>query len=175
MLNVSICVGSACHMKGSREVIAKLKDLVKMHQLEGKVLLNGSFCTPGDLRTRTKRYLFLFFLRSTRCISRGSDSVCTVCQFWPSSESSTSRGVCKERALLSFPASTTTTPFTAAGLGSITIAHGVFSLSVLNAFPVHGRPSSAWAYAPGVSPWGDDEVLSNPSAEISSASKSCNV
>ena len=25
MLNVSICVGSACHMKGSKEVIAKLK------------------------------------------------------------------------------------------------------------------------------------------------------
>ena len=45
MVNVSICVGSACHMKGSREVIAKLKELVKAHQLEGQVLLNGSFCT----------------------------------------------------------------------------------------------------------------------------------
>ena len=45
MVNVSICVGSACHMKGSREVIAKLKELVKDHELEGKVLLNGSFCT----------------------------------------------------------------------------------------------------------------------------------
>ena len=28
MLNVSICVGSACHMKGSKEVIARLKELV---------------------------------------------------------------------------------------------------------------------------------------------------
>ena len=45
MVNVSICVGSAGHMKGSREVIAKLKKLVKEHELEGKVLLNGSFCT----------------------------------------------------------------------------------------------------------------------------------
>ena len=45
MVNVSICVGSACHMKGSREVVAKLKKLVKMHQLQGQVLLNGSFCT----------------------------------------------------------------------------------------------------------------------------------
>lgn len=45
MVNVSICVGSACHMKGSRDVIAKLKELVKDHELEGKVLLNGSFCT----------------------------------------------------------------------------------------------------------------------------------
>ena len=45
MVNVSICVGSACHMKGSKEVIAKLKELVKANQLEGQVLLNGSFCT----------------------------------------------------------------------------------------------------------------------------------
>ena len=45
MVNVSICVGSTCHLKGSREVIAKLKELVKEHELEGKVLLNGSFCT----------------------------------------------------------------------------------------------------------------------------------
>ena len=45
MLNVSICVGSACHMKGSKEVIAKLKELINEHGLQGKVLLNGSFCT----------------------------------------------------------------------------------------------------------------------------------
>ncbi len=45
MLNVSICVGSACHMKGSKEVVTKLKELVAAHQLQGKVLLNGSFCT----------------------------------------------------------------------------------------------------------------------------------
>ena len=45
MLNVSICVGSACHMKGSKEVVAKLKELVAKHQLQGEVLLNGSFCT----------------------------------------------------------------------------------------------------------------------------------
>lgn len=32
-------------MKGSREVVSKLKELVAAHQLEGKVLLNGSFCT----------------------------------------------------------------------------------------------------------------------------------
>ena len=45
MLNVSICVGSACHMKGSKEVVLKLKELVASHGLQGKVLLNGSFCT----------------------------------------------------------------------------------------------------------------------------------
>ncbi|MBQ2160017.1 MAG: (2Fe-2S) ferredoxin domain-containing protein [Oscillospiraceae bacterium] len=44
-MNVSICVGSACHMKGSKEVIAKLKELIAAHGLQGRVLLNGSFCT----------------------------------------------------------------------------------------------------------------------------------
>ena len=45
MLNVSICVGSACHMKGSKDVVSKLKELVAAHQLQGEVLLSGSFCT----------------------------------------------------------------------------------------------------------------------------------
>ena len=45
MLNVSICVGSACHMKGSKDVVSKLKELVAAHHLQGEVLLNGSFCT----------------------------------------------------------------------------------------------------------------------------------
>lgn len=45
MLNVSICIGSACHMKGSREVIARLRELVAAHGLQDRVSLNGSFCT----------------------------------------------------------------------------------------------------------------------------------
>ena len=45
MLNVSICIGSACHMKGSKDVIARLKQLVAENKLEDKVALNGSFCT----------------------------------------------------------------------------------------------------------------------------------
>lgn len=45
MLNVSICIGSACHMKGSREVISRLKQLVAENHLEDKVSLSGSFCT----------------------------------------------------------------------------------------------------------------------------------
>ncbi len=45
MLNVQICIGSACHMKGSRDVINRLKELVAENHLEDKVMLNGSFCT----------------------------------------------------------------------------------------------------------------------------------
>ena len=61
-MRVSICIGSACHLKGSREVIQKLQKLVAENGLEDKVDLNGDsaagtarwasaspwtgFCTP---------------------------------------------------------------------------------------------------------------------------------
>lgn len=43
-MRVTICIGSACHLKGSREIISKLQQLVAVNQLAGKVDLNGSFC-----------------------------------------------------------------------------------------------------------------------------------
>ena len=44
-MRVTICIGSACHLKGSREVIEKLQRLVAEHQLQDKVDLNGDFCS----------------------------------------------------------------------------------------------------------------------------------
>ena len=41
----AICIGSACHLKGSREIIAKLQKLVDENGLSDKVDLNGAFCT----------------------------------------------------------------------------------------------------------------------------------
>lgn len=44
MLDICICVGSACHLKGSYEVIDKLKDCVKRNKLENKVTIKAAFC-----------------------------------------------------------------------------------------------------------------------------------
>ena len=44
-MKVTICIGSACHLKGSREIIEKLQQLVAQNGLSGKVDLNGSFCS----------------------------------------------------------------------------------------------------------------------------------
>lgn len=41
---VTICIGSSCHLKGSREVIEKLQQLLRENNLEDKVELKGSFC-----------------------------------------------------------------------------------------------------------------------------------
>jgi len=41
---ITICIGSSCHLKGSREVISQLETLIKERHLENLVELNGSFC-----------------------------------------------------------------------------------------------------------------------------------
>lgn len=44
-MRVTICIGSACHLKGSREVIQKFQSLVTQNGLASKVDLNGAFCS----------------------------------------------------------------------------------------------------------------------------------
>ncbi|MCH5212091.1 MAG: (2Fe-2S) ferredoxin domain-containing protein [Oscillospiraceae bacterium] len=42
---VQICIGSACHLKGSQKIVEKLRNAVSEHKLEDDVVLAGSFCT----------------------------------------------------------------------------------------------------------------------------------
>ena len=44
MINVTICIGSSCYLKGSRDVIAILERLIALHNVGDKVTLVGSFC-----------------------------------------------------------------------------------------------------------------------------------
>ena len=44
-MRVTICIGSACHLKGSREIIQQMQELVKANGVSDKVDLNGAFCT----------------------------------------------------------------------------------------------------------------------------------
>ena len=44
-MKVTICIGSACHLRGSREIIQKLQTLVKANNVSDKVDLNGAFCS----------------------------------------------------------------------------------------------------------------------------------
>ena len=41
---ITICIGSSCHLKGSREIVQTLERLISLHKLDDKVELNGSFC-----------------------------------------------------------------------------------------------------------------------------------
>ena len=44
MVNVEICIGSACYVKGSSQVVNDLNELIKEKGWEEKVALKGSFC-----------------------------------------------------------------------------------------------------------------------------------
>ena len=43
-MTVTICIGSSCHLKGSRDVVARLQSLIADHGLDSQVQLAGSFC-----------------------------------------------------------------------------------------------------------------------------------
>ncbi len=53
-MRVTICIGSACHLKGSREIIHQLQELVEEHGVGDKVDLNGAFL-QRQLRERRLR------------------------------------------------------------------------------------------------------------------------
>ena len=44
MITISVCVGSACHLKGSYEVIKKLQKLIEENNLSHRVEIKGAFC-----------------------------------------------------------------------------------------------------------------------------------
>ena len=44
-MKVTICIGSACHLKGSREIIKEMQELVAANGVKDKVDLNGAFCS----------------------------------------------------------------------------------------------------------------------------------
>ena len=44
MLKVTVCIGSSCHIKGSRQVVEQLQYLVSEHNLGEVVELGGTFC-----------------------------------------------------------------------------------------------------------------------------------
>ena len=44
MLVVQICVGSSCHLKGSQQIVELMQRSVEEYNLDGEVVLVGSFC-----------------------------------------------------------------------------------------------------------------------------------
>ena len=43
-MDVKVCVGSSCHLKGSYMIIKRLQELIKENGLEKEVALKGAFC-----------------------------------------------------------------------------------------------------------------------------------
>lgn len=43
-MKITVCIGSSCHLKGSRQVVEKLQTLIIENNLKEKVVLAGTFC-----------------------------------------------------------------------------------------------------------------------------------
>ena len=43
-MKVTVCIGSSCHLKGSRPVVEQLQYLIAQHNLKDKIDLGGTFC-----------------------------------------------------------------------------------------------------------------------------------
>lgn len=43
-MKVTVCIGSSCHIKGSRQVVEQLQSLIAENGLGDKVELGGTFC-----------------------------------------------------------------------------------------------------------------------------------
>ena len=43
-MKITVCIGSSCHLKGSRQVVEELQSLIAQNNLQDTVELGGTFC-----------------------------------------------------------------------------------------------------------------------------------
>ena len=43
-MKVTVCIGSSCHIKGSRPVVEQLQELIAKENLADRIELGGTFC-----------------------------------------------------------------------------------------------------------------------------------
>ena len=53
-MKVTVCIGSSCHIKGSRQVVEQLQYLIAKNNLKEQVELGGTFCKECALRLTTR-------------------------------------------------------------------------------------------------------------------------
>lgn len=43
-MKITVCIGSSCHLKGSRQIVETLQALIEENKLSESVELSGTFC-----------------------------------------------------------------------------------------------------------------------------------
>ena len=43
-MEITICIGSSCHLKGAKTVVSILENLIEQHDVKNDIYLKGSFC-----------------------------------------------------------------------------------------------------------------------------------
>ena len=49
-MKITVCIGSSCHLKGSRKIVEELQRLISEKQLKDQVELAGTFCMGKCIR-----------------------------------------------------------------------------------------------------------------------------
>ena len=44
-MKITVCIGSSCHIKGSRQVVERLQDLIRENKLDCKIVVGGAVLT----------------------------------------------------------------------------------------------------------------------------------
>lgn len=44
MTTIQVCIGSACHLKGSYSVINKLQSVIKEKKIDSQIVIKAAFC-----------------------------------------------------------------------------------------------------------------------------------
>ena len=64
-MKITVCIGSSCHIKGSRQVVEELQKLINEHDLKDKIELAGTFCV-GKCQTGVSVMLIKNIFHSRR-------------------------------------------------------------------------------------------------------------
>ena len=43
-MKITVCIGSSCHVKGSRQIVERLQCLIEENKINDKAELSGTFC-----------------------------------------------------------------------------------------------------------------------------------
>ena len=43
-MDITVCIGSSCHLKGSHDLVKIFERLIALNRLQDKIELKGSFC-----------------------------------------------------------------------------------------------------------------------------------
>lgn len=82
-MKITVCIGSSCHLKGSRQIVEQLQALLAEHKLQDYVELSGTFCLAncqkgvsvmldGQLESVSPETIGTFFTeRILSAVSRG--------------------------------------------------------------------------------------------------------
>lgn len=49
-MKIIVCIGSSCHLKGSRQVVERLRELIVLRELTERIELSGAFCMGNCTR-----------------------------------------------------------------------------------------------------------------------------